>query len=385
MNRPTNKKTTLNMIDNLYIKPTRDKGVNMPRYPDFKDNYYHQADLLFLPEDNGYKYALVVVDVGSRLIDARPLKTKESDEVLEAFKKIYSGQILKPPTNVISVDSGHEFLSGVKNYFEKELKVQIKKAKPGRHRQQSIVERKNKDIGKLLFKRMTAEEIITKEVNKSWVQYLPKVIEIINENTRKTRKRTIDKKVEHKFICDGDACNIIDQGTQVRAMLDAPVNAYDGKKLYGKFRETDIRFAIKPRTVMQTLIAPGTPPLYLLDDGKGGTDYSVAYTKNQLQIIPSDEKPPDSTQILGQKKRGEAHKWVAEKLIKRFKEKNNKIYFTVKWAGFDQTTNEPRTVLLKDVPDMVKEFEKAEREQAKAAKKQEQQKAKPKSKANRKK
>lgn len=358
MNRPTNEKTTLSTLDNLYIKPTKDKGVNVPHFPDFADNYYHQGDLLFLPEDNGYKYALVIVDVGSRIVDARPLKTKESTEVLQAIKNIYSGQYLKPPTNVISFDSGHEFLGGVKNYFENDLKIKIKKAKPDRHRQQSIVERKNKDIGKLLFKRMTAEEIITKEVNKTWVQYLPTVIKMINDHTKKHRKRTFNKNVELKFKCKDDACNLIDQGTKVRVMLDAPVNAYDGKKLYGKFRETDIRFAIKPRTVMQTLVAPGNPPLYLVDNDKGETDYSVAYTKNQLQIIPDGEQPPTSTSIMGQKQKGQPKKWIAEKIINRFKKKN-KIYFTVKWSGFDKTTEEPRAVLMKDIPHMIKEFENA--------------------------
>ena len=143
----TNQKVTNDMLHNLYIKPTRDKGSNMPRYPDFQDNYYHQADLLFLPNDDGYKYALVVVDVGSRLIDARALKSKQSKEILKAFKSIYGGKILKPVTNVIGFDSGAEFKGEVAKYVEDVLDVHVKIAKPDRHRQQSIVERKNKVMG----------------------------------------------------------------------------------------------------------------------------------------------------------------------------------------------------------------------------------------------
>lgn len=358
MNIPTNKKTTDSQLKNLYIKPTKDKGVNAPRYPQFADGYYHQADILFLPNDDDYRYALVVVDVGSRLVDARALKSKSADEVLDAFKSIYSGKILKAPTHVISFDKGHEFLGGVKKYFTDDLNIQIKLAKPGRHTQQSIVERKNKDIGKLLFVRMTGEELQTGEVSTDWVDYLPTAISVINKKTKKRKiKKNLDTPLEKmKVLCDGDACEALEQGTKVRAMLDEPVNAYDGKKLHGTFRETDIRFAIKPRTVMKTLIAPGSPIMYLLDTPDGDTDYSVAYTKNQLQVIPENEKKPSESDIIGRREKG-VRKWIVEKLVDRKKVKG-KIVFTVKWKGFKDPTEVSRVDLMKDVPDLVKDFEK---------------------------
>jgi len=106
---------------------------------------------------------------------------------------------------------------------------------------------------------------------------------------------------------------------------------------------------------MKTLVSPGTVPMYLLDDGKGGVDYRVMYTKNQLQIIPPNEKKPDSSYIRGNKRRG-VQKYVVEKILARKKIKN-RIYYVVKWKGFDQTTEEPRSELIKDMPNMIKEFE----------------------------
>lgn len=50
--------------------------------------------------------------------------------------------------HVIEVDSGSEFKGEVKKYFE-DTDVRIKVAKPGRHRQISLVERRNQIIGKL--------------------------------------------------------------------------------------------------------------------------------------------------------------------------------------------------------------------------------------------
>ena len=104
-----------------------------------------------MPNDNGYKYLLVVVDIGSRLTDVESLKEKSASEVKKAFEKIYERDIIKIP-HVIEVDSGSEFKGEVKKYFE-DNDVRIKVAKPGRHRQIGLVERRNQIIGKLLFKK----------------------------------------------------------------------------------------------------------------------------------------------------------------------------------------------------------------------------------------
>ena len=145
----------LTTVDQLLKKPTKPKGINIPHMPQFENNYYNQADLLFLPDDDGYKYALVVVDVGSRLVDARAIKDKSANSIIRAFKSIYDGKILKSPSHVISVDSGTEFKGAVTKYLEN-LGVTIKTAKPGRHKQQSIVEINTKWIyGKQLKKNFT--------------------------------------------------------------------------------------------------------------------------------------------------------------------------------------------------------------------------------------
>ena len=51
------------------------RKITYARIKDDKPNT-HQADLLYLPEDGGYKFALCVVDVASRYKEAEPLKTR---------------------------------------------------------------------------------------------------------------------------------------------------------------------------------------------------------------------------------------------------------------------------------------------------------------------
>ena len=72
----------------------------------------HQADLLFLLNDivkvgranKTYRYALTLVDVGTRYKEAEPLTSKVSKEVAEAFEKIY-GRHLKY-SKLLQVDPG---------------------------------------------------------------------------------------------------------------------------------------------------------------------------------------------------------------------------------------------------------------------------------------
>src|ERR1700679_2620804 len=72
----------------LFKKPQKDNTTNTPHFNQTYDkNVDHQANLIFLPNDNGYKYVLVVIDITTRLSDAVPLKTKNSTEVIKAFKK----------------------------------------------------------------------------------------------------------------------------------------------------------------------------------------------------------------------------------------------------------------------------------------------------------
>ena len=81
------------------------KTIETPRFQVFESNFLQQADLLYLPEFNGFKYLLVVVDGHSKKCDAIPLKNSSSDAVLKGFKIIYGDthNILELP-KIIQVD-----------------------------------------------------------------------------------------------------------------------------------------------------------------------------------------------------------------------------------------------------------------------------------------
>ena len=83
-----------------------------------------QADLGVMYKFEGFFYFLLVIDVFSRKIFCEPLKRKSSEEVREAFNKIFDE--INNPVRVIQTDQGAEF-KGLKRYFEgKDIRHQYK-------------------------------------------------------------------------------------------------------------------------------------------------------------------------------------------------------------------------------------------------------------------
>ncbi len=106
-----------NVLKNLTRIPKRESAENTPHFHNEEPFYSQQADTLYLPDDRGYKYLLVVVDIATRICDGVPMKTKSASEYKDAFIKIYKRKILKKP-EIMTVDSGTEFQGVCKKWFE---------------------------------------------------------------------------------------------------------------------------------------------------------------------------------------------------------------------------------------------------------------------------
>ena len=247
------------MLRNLYKKPKKETGLNKPRFQPVKEGYTHQADLLYMPMDHGFRYVMVVVDIGSRKVDAEPIKNKRNETVLKAFQKIYGRNILNLPKR-LEVDDGSEFKGSVKKYFE-DNNIYVRVAKAGRHRQQAIVERKNQTIGKALHMAMSAQQLITNKVERRWVHLLPELIKAINNNTKDYVKK---QKYINEPTCSGNSCILLNIGTKVRVLLDEPIET-TGKKLSGRRRSSDIYWNPQERKIVNVVLYPNQPAMYQLN------------------------------------------------------------------------------------------------------------------------
>ena len=255
------KKSKKSVVDQLYKRPLKDKDEQAVTFDHFDAGYLQQMDLVYLPNDKGFVYALVVVDQGSRELDAEPLKDRSASDVITALKKIYKRKILKKCKVVVS-DSGSEF----KGQFNAELlKMGIKHhkiVKVGRSRSVSLAERKNQTIGKLIHKMLVQTELTSGNPSSKWVEYLPLIVKLINEKVteikNKNPKTINSSKPKHKI----DLLNI---GDKVRVQLDKPIDL-NNKPLSGNFRSSDIRWNPEVKTITEFIQKPEQPILYILDN-----------------------------------------------------------------------------------------------------------------------
>ena len=317
----------------LLKKPKKDKGGEIPHMQDIEKNAVMQSDLLYLPDDKGYKYALVCVDVGSGKTDAEPLKERDADSVLQAFKKITSRAPLKnSPEYMLQCDSGVEF-KGVFSTYVKSKGITIRVGEVGRSRQQAIAESRNKTIAEALFHRQVGQELLTEQVSKEWTSHLKTVIKVINkwQDEKTEPKKTHEPYIPKKTV-------MLSVGQPVRIILEEPLDT-SGTKLHGGFRATDIRWSRKISKVSNIIIDEGEPLLYQLDDKP------TSYTFNQLQVVDEAKLSEPPASVI----EGTPETYVV-KAIKDKRTENRKIQYRVQWKGYPNEADwtwEPKTELIK--------------------------------------
>ena len=132
-------------------------------------------------EGNTYKYILTGIDVASRYKVARPLKTKKLSEIAFLLEVIYkNGCVFKYPST-FQCNSVSEFKSEVTKLLEMQY-LDIRKATTKyKHTHTAFVEAFNKELAKVLFKPMDAQELQDPEkVSTIWIKNLNKTVNKMN-------------------------------------------------------------------------------------------------------------------------------------------------------------------------------------------------------------
>ncbi len=104
--------------DSDFIQETRKvrKVKERRHYNTYGVGQLMQSDLGFMPEYNGYKYFLVLVDCFSRRLYCRAMKDKTSRSTQKALEETFEEAKLTP--QVLECDAGSEYL-GLKDFFKK--------------------------------------------------------------------------------------------------------------------------------------------------------------------------------------------------------------------------------------------------------------------------
>jgi hypothetical protein len=106
-------------IDLVSIMRKPDKLAKLYNHYDVSTpNEEHQCDLLVLPNDSGFRYVFVVIDVASRYRECKPLRFKTTNACADVLKAIYDDKNcpLKPPL-YMRTDQGPEFRGAFTQYL----------------------------------------------------------------------------------------------------------------------------------------------------------------------------------------------------------------------------------------------------------------------------
>lgn len=328
-------------LESLYRRPPNAaKGYVATYENELQPNAVQQADLVELPDDDGHKYALTLVDLASRVGAAVPLKGKSAEDVLRGLKEIYDNPAsgikraneLHVPLR-FEVDSGKEFMGAVTAFLAAHG-TKIRRAVPGRHQQQRLVEAFNKVLGLAIMKRQAAEELLTHSVSREWVADLPDYVAAINLRWQRAvpppepAPRSLQLATPPASERD-----ILPLGTEVRVLLDHPQSVLGTKVTPGSgrtgFRAGDIRWSPEIYVVSGNSWVPTQSLRYMVSrSGKEVTN--VSYARHQLQVVTeADKTPPDGRTVV---RNPDEKTFLPSKL--HGKRKGSTVEFLTEWRGY---------------------------------------------------
>ena len=130
---------------------------------------------------NTYKYILLGVDVASRYKVARPLRTKKPSKLGFALEAIYKKVGVFKYPKVFQRDNGSEFKNKVTKLPKKHNTVIRRLTTKYKHTHAVFVEVLSKELAKLLFKPMVAQELQDPEkLSTICVKNLNKIVNKMN-------------------------------------------------------------------------------------------------------------------------------------------------------------------------------------------------------------
>lgn len=103
----------------------------------------YQMDIMYMPDDNGFKYMLTLIDVGSRKAFAHAMKTKTVENVIKCLQEMIK---LKEYPKVLQCDNGSEFNNRKLGQWCFSRDIELRIVPTNLKRYQSIIERFHKTL-----------------------------------------------------------------------------------------------------------------------------------------------------------------------------------------------------------------------------------------------
>jgi len=283
-----------------------------------RKNEYHQSDLVFMPNDNGFKYILTIIDGYTRYGVGIAMKSKDANIIDRAIKYIYQHDKYLEIPKVFQTDAGTEFK---KLSFPSEHRIALVQD----HRQMSLIERfhrtlenpimneqtrkemedvKNKTISmeNHLKRRLTDEEfddIFSSCVSRGWISMIDETVRKYNERIHSSigisplQAMQGKKPMNNSPEIPESARRIkFKMGDTVRLLNDTPDRGW---------RVGDPRWSFFEYTICYIKVGNSfEPPLYFVMDAKNYEEKRKGFYAEELQLV----KIPSVVNLVPQKGSG---------------------------------------------------------------------------------
>lgn len=274
-------------ITQLYQQPAKQKVFGNKQLP--SNGWEVEIDILYLTNDDGFKYVVNIIDCYNSLCGGKPLKSMDMTNVCRAINDVFeNSKYLLTPKHITA---GNEFNNAVFKQWCDDLHIKYSIAEPYEHRQLSYVERLNRTIGTWVMQLQNSIEVQTGKVNTKWREYYPEMIEILNKKNMKRLDGDYHKKKKEKLDNNIKLSNtndtLIAPNTEVRVKInpEMPVDIH-GNKLHGKVRAGDVKWVNKPTyTVVEPVLMPNNPPMYEIKNNNSKRTVNHLYSRENLQVI----------------------------------------------------------------------------------------------------
>lgn len=270
---------------NKLMQPPK-KEIKYPHLQLFSPNTLHEVNVLYLPNDKGYKYVISLIDCYNGLCKVLPMKTLKMSDIIEKLELMYKTPLLKYP-NCIQADNQFN-IKEFKDWCDSH-NINYKASEPGNHRQNAFVERLNQTLGKYIGEIQLNAELETNKPSFAWTKYLPEIENELNNNKLHHMSKDFHIKepnLQNDIIINKNNNYVIENGTKVRLKMESEAESLQGEKLFGKARANDIKWHFKPiYEVVDSFFVPNDPILYKIKNTETQKVKKALYVAERLQII----------------------------------------------------------------------------------------------------
>ena len=288
-------------------------------------------------EMRGYKWLFNCIDLFSRFTYSIPMKSKNDNSALEAFKKIHK-QI--PDLKSVRSDNGSEYISTIFKDYLKDNNIKQVLSAAGKPSSNGAIERLNQTIKWLVQKN------IQMDLGFDWVKNLPKLVKNINTTFHSELGKTPQEVENNK-----------EDVSYINEEHDKQMKKKKNNIAIQKFKKGDHVRIHQPSDKFKSV--NWSKDIYIIEKVfKPSNDYSVFEYKlvDTIGRYMNEDLLLVNYPIMNQYDQPKFFR--ISKLVKPVT-KDNEPAYVVNWVGFrGRPTIELRKNLMEDVPKMINLFEK---------------------------